>query len=250
MAQIKRRPGTVYAALVPNDKGAVRAVDAGVDVIHTVCSASESHNLANVNMTVDESLGKLRAVMEVARRANKPVYSGISCTSAARSRPRCRCPARARGARAGRHGRARHRARRHYRDGQSGPGAAGDRAPVAALPRGRVDAPHPRHPRHGDPEHPRRDGARRDPHRRVHRRPRRLPVRAGRLRQRLHRGPRALPALDGRGDRRRPRRARRDLAAGAGDHRAQPARPDRQGRHVGPEVPGARRRAARIPAPA
>jgi len=80
MAQIKRRPGTVYAALVPNDKGAVRAVDAGVDVIHTVCSASESHNLANVNMTVDESLGKLRAVMEVARRANKPVYSGISCT--------------------------------------------------------------------------------------------------------------------------------------------------------------------------
>ncbi len=80
MAQIKRRPGTVYAALVPNDKGAVRAVDAGVDVIHTVLSASESHNLANVNMTVDESLTKLRAVMEVARRAGKPVYSGISCT--------------------------------------------------------------------------------------------------------------------------------------------------------------------------
>jgi hydroxymethylglutaryl-CoA lyase len=80
MAKIARRPGTVYAALVPNDKGAVRAVDAGVDVIHTVLSASESHNLANVNMTVDESLAKLRAVMEVARRAGKPVYSGISCT--------------------------------------------------------------------------------------------------------------------------------------------------------------------------
>src|SRR5438105_3395520 len=29
MARIARRPGTVYAALVPNDKGAVRAVDAG-----------------------------------------------------------------------------------------------------------------------------------------------------------------------------------------------------------------------------
>jgi hydroxymethylglutaryl-CoA lyase len=80
MAKIARRPGTVYAALVPNDKGAVRAVDAGVDVIHTVLSASESHNLANVNMTVDESLAKLRAVMEVAQRAGKPVYSGISCT--------------------------------------------------------------------------------------------------------------------------------------------------------------------------
>ena len=36
MARITRRPGTRYAALVPNDKGAVRAVDAGVDAIHTV----------------------------------------------------------------------------------------------------------------------------------------------------------------------------------------------------------------------
>src|SRR5262249_55626066 len=38
MAKIRRRPGTRYAALVPNDKGAVRAVDAGVDAIHTVVS--------------------------------------------------------------------------------------------------------------------------------------------------------------------------------------------------------------------
>lgn len=44
MARIRRRRGTRYAALVPNDKGASRAVDAGVDAIHTVVSASESHN--------------------------------------------------------------------------------------------------------------------------------------------------------------------------------------------------------------
>ena len=80
MAAITRRPGTVYSALVPNDKGAVRAVDARVDEIHTVVSASESHNLANVNMTVAESLGKLAAVAEVARRAGVPVVSGISCS--------------------------------------------------------------------------------------------------------------------------------------------------------------------------
>jgi len=78
MAGITRRPGTVYAALVPNDKGAVRAVDAGVDEIHTVVSASESHNLANVNMTIAESLEKLRAVGQVAARARKPVVAGIS----------------------------------------------------------------------------------------------------------------------------------------------------------------------------
>lgn len=63
MTRIRRRPSTRYAALVPNDKGAVRAVDAGVDAIHTVVSASESHNLANVNMTVAESIAKLRGVM-------------------------------------------------------------------------------------------------------------------------------------------------------------------------------------------
>ena len=78
MARITRRPGTRYAALVPNDKGAVRAVDAGVDAIHTVVSASESHNLANVNMTIAESLEKLRAVMAVAARANVHVGCGIS----------------------------------------------------------------------------------------------------------------------------------------------------------------------------
>jgi hydroxymethylglutaryl-CoA lyase len=78
MARITRRPGTRYAALVPNDKGAVRAVDAGVDAIHTVVSASESHNLANVNMTIAESLEKLRAVMQVATRAKVHVGCGIS----------------------------------------------------------------------------------------------------------------------------------------------------------------------------
>jgi hydroxymethylglutaryl-CoA lyase len=78
MAKIRRRPGTRYSALVPNDKGASRAVDAGVDEIRTVVSASESHNLANVNMTIAESIDKLRAVMEVARRAGVPVGCGVS----------------------------------------------------------------------------------------------------------------------------------------------------------------------------
>ena len=78
MAKIRRRPGTRYAALVPNDKGAVRAVDAGVDAIHTVVSASESHNLANVNMTVAESLEKLRGVLQIADRAKVAVGCGIS----------------------------------------------------------------------------------------------------------------------------------------------------------------------------
>ena len=78
MARITRRPGTRYAALVPNEKGAVRAIDARVDAIHTVLSASESHNLANVNMTIAESLDKLGAVLQVAGRAKVGVGCGIS----------------------------------------------------------------------------------------------------------------------------------------------------------------------------
>ena len=80
MAAIRRRPGTRYAALVPNDKGASRAVDAGVDAIHTVLSASESHNLANVNMSIAESIDKLRAVSQIANRAGVPMQCGISTT--------------------------------------------------------------------------------------------------------------------------------------------------------------------------
>jgi hydroxymethylglutaryl-CoA lyase len=78
MAAIRRRPGTRYAALVPNDKGASRAVDAGVDAIHTVLSASESHNLANVNMPIAESIDKLAAVARIAERAGVPMQCGIS----------------------------------------------------------------------------------------------------------------------------------------------------------------------------
>jgi hydroxymethylglutaryl-CoA lyase len=80
MARIERRPGAVYAALVPNDKGAKRAVEAGVDKIHTVLSASESHNLANVNMTVAESLTKLEAV------AHSPTRLAYRCRVASRVR--------------------------------------------------------------------------------------------------------------------------------------------------------------------
>src|SRR5207247_8469209 len=61
-----------------NDKGAVRAVDAGVEVIHTVLSASESHNLANVNMTIAESIERMRAAMQVAERTRTPGACGVS----------------------------------------------------------------------------------------------------------------------------------------------------------------------------
>ena len=78
IAGIRRRPGTVYSALVPNERGAQRALDAGVDELDTVLSASDSHNLANVNMPTAESLERLQAVIGAAQRAGVPVIAGIS----------------------------------------------------------------------------------------------------------------------------------------------------------------------------
>ena len=56
MAGIDRRPGVTYSALVPNAKGAARAIAAGSDEIELVVSASETHNKKNVRRSVAESL--------------------------------------------------------------------------------------------------------------------------------------------------------------------------------------------------
>ncbi len=66
MAAITRRPGVVYSALVPNPKGAERAVAAGADEIELVVSASETHNQKNVRRSVAESLIGARDVVEIA----------------------------------------------------------------------------------------------------------------------------------------------------------------------------------------
>jgi hydroxymethylglutaryl-CoA lyase len=65
MAAITRRPGVVYSALVPNPKGAERAVAARADEIELVVSASETHNQKNVRRSVAESLTAARDVVEI-----------------------------------------------------------------------------------------------------------------------------------------------------------------------------------------
>ncbi|MFB3816667.1 MAG: hydroxymethylglutaryl-CoA lyase [Candidatus Methylomirabilales bacterium] len=59
MRGISRAPGVVYAALIPNRKGAERALAAGADEINFVLSVSETHNLANLRMTREQSLRAL-----------------------------------------------------------------------------------------------------------------------------------------------------------------------------------------------
>ncbi|QFT62059.1 hydroxymethylglutaryl-CoA lyase [Roseivivax sp. THAF30] len=75
---IDRPDGAWVTALVPNLRGAERAAGAGVDAVHTVLSASETHNRKNVNRSVDQSLDELDAVFDVLSRTNIAVEGGIA----------------------------------------------------------------------------------------------------------------------------------------------------------------------------
>ena len=75
---IDKSGSTVLAALVPNAKGAVRAVDAGIDEIIVFLSASESHNKKNVNRSVEESLVGFEEVARIAATSNIPVQGVIA----------------------------------------------------------------------------------------------------------------------------------------------------------------------------
>ena len=80
MAGIIRRAGVTYIGLVPNETGARNAIASRVDEVAVVVSASESHNRANVNRSVAESLEGIRGVAALAREAGLP-WSGYISTS-------------------------------------------------------------------------------------------------------------------------------------------------------------------------
>jgi hydroxymethylglutaryl-CoA lyase len=65
-SRINRSPAVRYSALVPNLRGAVRALDAGVRELEAVVSASETHNTQHVNRTTSESLDEITAILAMA----------------------------------------------------------------------------------------------------------------------------------------------------------------------------------------
>ncbi len=78
MAGIARRPGVTYIGLVPNETGARNAIAADADEIAVVVSASESHNKANVNRAIAESLAAIGGVAALAAAAGKPWTGYVS----------------------------------------------------------------------------------------------------------------------------------------------------------------------------
>ncbi len=78
--QIRRHPEVIYTALVPNVRGCERALECDLDEINLVMSASETHNLANMRMTCEQSLAQFRDVTALARSGDLAV-SGCVATA-------------------------------------------------------------------------------------------------------------------------------------------------------------------------
>src|SRR5258708_3699255 len=72
---IERAESVRYSALVPNLRGAKRALDRGLSEIEAVVSASDTHNRKNVNRSAEESLDDIAVAIDEAhqRGATCPV---------------------------------------------------------------------------------------------------------------------------------------------------------------------------------
>jgi hydroxymethylglutaryl-CoA lyase len=76
--RITRNDDIRYSALVPNLKGAQRALDAGVTDLEVVVSASDTHNRKNVNRSTEESLDDIASLIELVHGQGRPVQVIVS----------------------------------------------------------------------------------------------------------------------------------------------------------------------------
>ncbi|WP_421664229.1 hydroxymethylglutaryl-CoA lyase [Lysinibacillus telephonicus] len=78
LCNLKRRKEITYAALVPNIKGLERALQVHIDEVSIFMSASEGHNLSNINKTISDTFPVLKEVVEEARLNNLAVRGYVS----------------------------------------------------------------------------------------------------------------------------------------------------------------------------
>jgi hydroxymethylglutaryl-CoA lyase len=78
-ANIKRQPSVTYSALVLNQKGAQRALDAGADAIETGLSISSTHSLKNMGRTSAEALEEVRRTARLVNQSRTPLWLNIQC---------------------------------------------------------------------------------------------------------------------------------------------------------------------------
>ncbi len=73
VAGIQRRPGTVYAGLVLNEKGYDRALASGVDEIHYAFAMTDEFGMRNQNQTSEQGLEVGQTLIRRARADRKPI---------------------------------------------------------------------------------------------------------------------------------------------------------------------------------
>lgn len=78
IAGISRRGKSRLAGLVPNARGACRAIDAGIDEIVVIASASQSHNMSNLNCPIEETVEHLEDVAQIARGGEVYLHGGLA----------------------------------------------------------------------------------------------------------------------------------------------------------------------------
>ena len=78
MLRISRIPGVVYSALVPNARGAERALASAAGGLDVVISASDTHSLQNTRMTTAKAVEQGRLIARMAHQASVPVCFGIA----------------------------------------------------------------------------------------------------------------------------------------------------------------------------
>ena len=78
MHGIERVPGVVYTVLVPNVRGAERALSCNVDEVNLVMSVSETHNRTNLRMTREQSFAQLRDVIDAVRGTGVAINVSLS----------------------------------------------------------------------------------------------------------------------------------------------------------------------------
>ena len=78
LTRIERRPGVRYSALVPNEQGLERALQARAGKIAVFTAASETFNRKNINATIAESIERFAPVVPRAHAAGLPVRGYVS----------------------------------------------------------------------------------------------------------------------------------------------------------------------------
>jgi hydroxymethylglutaryl-CoA lyase len=78
LKQLKRPADVIFSALVPNQQGLSRAIDAGLQEAAVFLSATETHSKKNINKTIAEAIAGAHQVAKAANAAGMRVRGYVS----------------------------------------------------------------------------------------------------------------------------------------------------------------------------